>query len=431
MNYIDKTKLPYPYCPGCTHSVILDAVEKALEKIETDPKRTVLVSDIGCVGIADKYFSTHTFHGLHGRSFTYACGIKMARPDLNVFVIVGDGGCGIGGHHLINAARRNVGITVICFNNFNFGMTGGEHSVTTPLEGKTHTTPKGSIEQPFDLCSLVKAAGGSFVARKTAFEKDLVDIIARAMTHDGFSFVDVWELCSAYYSSMNTFKKADLEKYMNDRGLATGIISEELRPEYSRQLNEMMGEKKSVATKGIRPKFKAQFSGGSYNIILAGSAGMKVVSAAAGFARAGLMSGLWASEKDDYPVTVQTGHSISQIKLSKERVHHPGAERLDAVIVISEEGLKKVKVVMGKLTKEDIVVAAKGLPKFETHAEVHEIDLNAAGLTKSNRIVAAIACLLSLRKILDMKAYLAALEAIPNEKIREGCLRAFDVGLSS
>ena len=119
-----------------------------MEKVGADPKRTVLVSDIGCVGLADKYFLVHTFHGLHGRSFTYACGIKIAHPDLNVFVVVGDGGCGIGGHHLINAARRNIGIKVICFDNFNFGMTGGEHSITTPCEGITHSTPYGNIERP-------------------------------------------------------------------------------------------------------------------------------------------------------------------------------------------------------------------------------------------------------------------------------------------
>ena len=101
----------------------------------------VIVSDIGCAGLSDQYFSTSAFHGLHGRSITYATGIKLARPELTVIVIMGDGGTGIGGAHLINAARRNVGITVLVFNNLNFGMTGGQHSTTTPEGAITATTP--------------------------------------------------------------------------------------------------------------------------------------------------------------------------------------------------------------------------------------------------------------------------------------------------
>ena len=126
---------PYPFCPGCGHSLINDQLNKALVKLQLDPSQVVLVSDIGCVGLSDQYFLTSAFHGLHGRSVAYASGIKLAHPELKVIVTMGDGGCGIGGTHLINAARRNVGVTVLVFNNFNFGMTGGEHSVTTPTGG--------------------------------------------------------------------------------------------------------------------------------------------------------------------------------------------------------------------------------------------------------------------------------------------------------
>ena len=131
--------LPYPFCPGCGHSLILNSLNKALIQLQVDPEDIVIVSDIGCVGLSDKYFITNTFHGLHGRSVTYATGIKLANPELKVIVAMGDGGCGIGGHHLINAARRNIGVTVLVFNNFNYGMTGGEHSATTPT-GATLTS---------------------------------------------------------------------------------------------------------------------------------------------------------------------------------------------------------------------------------------------------------------------------------------------------
>ena len=120
VTYIDEDRLPYFYCPGCGHGRIIEALNTALTELELDPRQIVIVTDIGCVGLSDKYFATNTFHGLHGRSWTYASGVKLANPDLKVIVLVGDGGCGIGGAHLINAARRNIGITTLVFNNLNY-----------------------------------------------------------------------------------------------------------------------------------------------------------------------------------------------------------------------------------------------------------------------------------------------------------------------
>ena len=142
---------PLPFCPGCGHDPLLKALDKALVALQIPPDKLVVVTDIGCIGLADRYFVTHAFHGLHGRSITYACGLKLARPDLHVVVLMGDGGCGIGGAHLLNVARRNIGITLIVANNFNYGMTGGQHSVTTPTDGRTVTTPGGNIEGALDI----------------------------------------------------------------------------------------------------------------------------------------------------------------------------------------------------------------------------------------------------------------------------------------
>ena len=104
-----RNEKPYPFCPGCGHGAVLDKLNAALVELGTDPSQVVIVSDIGCAGLSDQYFATSAFHGLHGRSITYATGIKLARPELTVIVIMGDGGTGIGGTHLINAARRNAG----------------------------------------------------------------------------------------------------------------------------------------------------------------------------------------------------------------------------------------------------------------------------------------------------------------------------------
>ena len=142
---------PLPFCPGCGHTILIKALDSALVKLQLDPKKVVVVTDIGCIGLSDRYFTTNAFHGLHGRSITYGCGLKLANPDLTVIVLQGDGGCGIGGTHLLNVARRNIGITLIIGNNFNYGMTGGQHSVTTPTDGITSTTPWGNVEGPMNL----------------------------------------------------------------------------------------------------------------------------------------------------------------------------------------------------------------------------------------------------------------------------------------
>lgn len=428
MTFVQQNRKPYPFCPGCTHGIILDAIDAALEGSGKDPKRTVLVSDIGCVGLADRYFDCHTFHGLHGRSFTYASGIKLANPELEVFVLVGDGGCGIGGHHLINAARRNIGIKVICFDNFNFGMTGGEHSVTTPEFGKTHTTPLGNIERSFDLANLVSAAGATFVARKCAFDKDLPQILTRLFNHTGFGFIDILEICSAYYMPLNEFKKPALDKMVAELRLTMGVIREENLPEYSARLREAWPKEAVMILKpkGVQPSFKPIIKDGSFSVMIAGSAGMKVVSAATNLARAGLKSGLFASQEDDYPVTVQTGHSLSVVKLGAQKIHYPGVARPDAVLVISEDGLKVCKKILAVLSKEATVIAPQGLEGIETEAAVLRFE---SPRSKTSITTAVIAMLLHIKKVLPPEAFKAVLESMPGEKIRNENLDAFAAGI--
>ena len=229
-----RNEREYPFCPGCGHGLILNQLNQALLKLQLDPRRTVLVTDIGCQGLGDQYFMTNVFHGLHGRSIAYATGIKLANPDLQVIVIMGDGGTGIGGAHLLNAARRNVGMTVLVFNNFNFGMTGGEHSVTTPPGGITATTRTGDLERPLDICATVGVNGAGFAWRGTAFDKDLSDVITQAVQADCFALLDIWELCTAYYVPNNEFSRKSLTTTRETLGMGIGLLYREERPEYAR-----------------------------------------------------------------------------------------------------------------------------------------------------------------------------------------------------
>jgi 2-oxoglutarate ferredoxin oxidoreductase subunit beta len=319
---------PYPFCPGCGHGLILDQLNAALVKLQLDPHRVVIVSDIGCVGLADQYFITNTFHGLHGRSVAYASGIKLANPSLRVIVVIGDGGCGIGGTHLVNAARRNIGVTTLVFNNLNFGMTGGEHSVTTPQGSLTATTQAGNLERPLDLCATVAVNGASYAYRGTAFEPDLADRIAEAIQNDGFSLLDIWELCTAYFAPSNDFSRKKLADTLSEIGFPTGIVHREERPEYAREYRRVYsvesreaGEHRRSEGESVERGLETRFTSDlkrRVSIVIAGSAGGKVRSAARLLGQAATLCGLWAAQRDEYPVTVGTGHSVSDVVLSPQ-----------------------------------------------------------------------------------------------------------------
>ena len=338
--YIAEENLPYEFCPGCSHGKLLGALSDSLKQQGLDPTEVVIVTDIGCVGLSDKYFVTHAFHGLHGRAITYASGIKMQNPELKVVVLIGDGGCGIGGHHLLNAARSNTDIAVLVFNNFNFGMTGGQHSVTTPLDSITPTTSLGSTDAPMDIAGTAKVNGGGFIARATAFDKDLPEVITKALKHDGFSLIDIWELCTAYYVVRNDFGRKEMMGYMESMNMESGILQETNRPSFQtsyKVTQEQAGKQKSMRGLVLETKFTSDLDK-PIRIVLAGSAGQKVVSAGNLLASAATLSGLWTSRRADFPITIQTGFSVAEIVISPEPVLYSGIIKPDVAALIAPEG---------------------------------------------------------------------------------------------
>ena len=371
-----RNETPYPFCPGCGHHAILDHLSTALKDLSIDPTRVVLVTDIGCSGLSDQYFVTNAFHGLHGRSITYATGIKLARPDLKVIVVMGDGGTGIGGAHLLNAARRNIGLTVLVFNNFNFGMTGGQHSTTTPSGAFTSTTPGGNLERPLDICATVAANGAGYVFRGTSFDKDLPTRIAEAVQADCFALLDIWELCTAYFVPNNQASKKTLTTLLDDLGLKAGLLRRADYPEYSgayrKAALELRGPSQA-ASRPIPPRFASKLSA-SFRLVIAGSAGGKVKSTARLVGEAALLSGLWAAQRDDYPITVMTGHSIAEIILSPREIQYTGISRPDAMILLSREGAAKVGAQLAAMGPSDRVFALKDVADVKTRAAVSVID---------------------------------------------------------
>jgi len=178
---------------------------RAIDELEIQKDEIVAVSGIGCFGRATGYLDFHTIHTTHGRALAFATGIKLMKPEMNVFVLMGDGdAAAIGGNHLIHSARRDLDLIAIVANNSIYGMTGGQVSPTTPERARTTTTPEGCKERPFDLCNLVMAAGASYVARwTTAHPLQLKSSIKEAINHDGFSFIEVLSQCPTQFGRRN------------------------------------------------------------------------------------------------------------------------------------------------------------------------------------------------------------------------------------
>jgi 2-oxoglutarate/2-oxoacid ferredoxin oxidoreductase subunit beta len=203
--YLRLDRLPHIWCPGCGNGIVLHALVDALDDLKLDRDGVVAVAGIGCSSRSAGYLDLNTVHTAHGRAIPFATGIKLANPKLRVIVITGDGDCtAIGGNHLIHAARRNLDITVILFNNSTYGMTSGQSSPLMPQGAFGTTATYGNVEQPFDICKLVIASGATYVARGTTFHaKQLHRLIAAGIEHKGFSLVEAVTGCPTYYGKLN------------------------------------------------------------------------------------------------------------------------------------------------------------------------------------------------------------------------------------
>ncbi len=170
LNYLRQDKMPHIWCPGCGNGIVMNAIVRAIDAEGLDQNRTVIVSGIGCSSRATGYMNFDTLHTAHGRARAFAPGIKMARPELNVIVISGDGDCSaIGGNHLIHACRRNIDITLVVVNNNIYGMTSGQYSPLTPTGRFATTAVYGNIDRPFDIVRLTEGAGATYVARASVY----------------------------------------------------------------------------------------------------------------------------------------------------------------------------------------------------------------------------------------------------------------------
>lgn len=198
-------KFPHVWCPGCGNGIVLGSLIRAIDRIGLSKDEIVLASGIGCSGRMPVYVDFNTLHTTHGRALTFATGIKLAKPLLNVITVMGDGDAtAIGGNHFIHAARRNLDLTAVIINNQIYGMTGGQFSPTTPYGSLATTSTWGHIEHAFSIADLAVTAGASFVARGTVYHVKLLDdVMEKAIRKKGFSVVEVMSNCHIQYGRRN------------------------------------------------------------------------------------------------------------------------------------------------------------------------------------------------------------------------------------
>jgi 2-oxoglutarate/2-oxoacid ferredoxin oxidoreductase subunit beta len=256
LSYFRQETLPSIWCPGCGHGTVTGSLVRAIARLDLDKNKVCVVSGIGCSSRAVGYLDFDTLHTAHGRALAFATGIKLARPELKVIVMTGDGDCtAIGGNHFIHAARRNIDITTIVMNNNIYGMTSGQYSPMTPKGMIGTTAPYGNLERSFDLCELAKAAGATYVGRATSYHVTLlIDLIEAALQNKGFSVVEAVVQCPTYFGRKNKVGGAvEMLNWIKD-----GVVNVKAAPHLP---PEKLAGKKLIGElyNGPAPEFTAEY----------------------------------------------------------------------------------------------------------------------------------------------------------------------------
>jgi pyruvate/2-oxoacid:ferredoxin oxidoreductase beta subunit/Pyruvate/2-oxoacid:ferredoxin oxidoreductase gamma subunit len=402
---------PPVFCPGCSHERITHTLDKAFQAMQLSGERIAMVSDIGCSGLFDTFFNTHALHGLHGRALTYAAGLKLARPELTVVVTMGDGGQGIGGAHLLAACRRNLDLTLLVLNNFNFGMTGGQYSATTPPDAEVGSGFLNRLERPLDICSVARAAGAPYVVRCSAYRSDIADVIREAIEFNGFSVVDIWGVCPGRFSKRNRLTPKVIEESLSRLAPFEGEVPENQRREFGEHYRALAAAQKPVPPPAVLAAQFSPISSERQEVILLGSAGQRIITAGEMLCLAGLHAGLNATQKNDYDITVLRGPSISEMILSPQAIDYTGISRPSVIVALGPEGVARRKKMFTGLDENCTIIQAAGVDIPACRGRVHRVDLKSQGFKSTDWALASLGVLSQLGLVISPQMLEAAIAA--------------------
>ena len=394
---------PPLYCPGCSHERVVHGLDKSFQELGLAGNEIAIVTDIGCSGLFDTFFNTHALHGLHGRALTYATGLKLACPSLCVVVIMGDGGLGIGGAHVLSSCRRNLDITLLVLNNFNYGMTGGQCSATTPIEARTSSSFLGQLEAPLDICAVGSSAGATWIDRVAATDSTLSARISRAISNHGFSLIDITGICPGRFARRNKQAK-------NLTAAGTPSFSAGLNPNPQRSLEEYGSHYRRRCEQAKPPAEPAAVVPESQPTITAavsalflGAAGQRINTAAEVLCLAAMSAGLKATLKSDYPITVMRGHSISEVIISPDNIGFTAIDSADIIFALAEEGVARRHKAIEKAGPATLIMRHAGIKIPATSARVVTFDLTAERLRPNQWALGFLALLTNQHKLLDIE----------------------------
>jgi len=472
--YLRLDMMPHILCPGCGHGIVLKALLRAVHRLGLRQEDVVFVSGIGCSSRIVGYVDFCTLHTTHGRPLTFATGLKLARPELTVIVITGDGdGLAIGGNHLIHAARRNVDLTCLLLNNAVYGMTGGQGAPTTPEGMRSSITPDGAIEPAFDACRLALGAGASFVARGlTAQPLQLDDLIVQAMQHRGFSFLEVLSDCPEFFGRYNDLGRgpemlqaqrshvqwlgAALTEKKFVPGLApetphggaapafnAGILHREERPDLGALLAERAaasaprpGLQETAAAAIATPSATAATGAsppGPLRIRLAGAGGQGIVMAGLLLAEAAVAAGRNATHAQAYGPESRGGASKAEVIISDGDIDFPCADRVDALVALTREAYERYASLLepgGTLVVDRAQVLVEDGNGFACHALPITATAQRVLGTAMGANLVALGAIVALTGAVPVEAAERALAARRPGGSLERALAAFRAGLA-
>ncbi len=432
---------PFPFCPGCGGGMVLNAFARAVDDLKIPNEELLIVAGIGCSSwIPSPFFKADTLHTTHGRSLSFGTGAKVANPRLKVVAFTGDGdGTGIGGNHLIHAARNNIDMVVLCINNNIYGMTGGQVAPTTPHDVKTATTPYGNPSNPFDACKLVEGAGATFVARwTTAHIPQLIATMKKALRHKGFSFIEVISQCPTHYgrrtgmrdapAMLKCFKEAYSANAAESRMRLGEFVNVE-KPELCDEISKMV--EMVVSAEQAKEKRPEQSAGTGavckpMRVRIAGRGGQGIVLAGILLGHAFASCGVNVLQTQSYGSEARGGACKADVIASDETIYDLSPEKPDVLLAMSGEALEKYGNGIPLIILDGLVAA-------EAPAGLNVIRIPATkNAMESGSIMSAnmgmLGAFAAITSAVSKEALAAAIRENSDERFAEANVRAMEKG---